>query len=184
MGFKKQKKVRNGKRISLCQEFVHNLHTPGTTAYVRLDFKGLQWVLQVMLPSACSFIVDVSLSYIWLSLFYTTCFGLHGHLQVCRVFLLSYSWRNLLRWLPFARFRISSTWRHGPSGTVVDAVWRLRTVPNCQARRRWDASVREHDWGRNPVHLVGAGASVAAVSARDAQLQETHLYVLRRCLHA
>jgi hypothetical protein len=39
-----------------------------------------------MLPSACSFIVDVSLSYVWLSLFYTTCFGLHGHLQVCICF--------------------------------------------------------------------------------------------------
>jgi hypothetical protein len=41
-----------------------------------------QWVLQVMLPSACSFIVDVSLSYIYLSLFFTTCFGLQGHLHV------------------------------------------------------------------------------------------------------
>jgi hypothetical protein len=31
--------------------------------------KYIEWVLQVMLPSACSFIVDVSLSYIQLSLF-------------------------------------------------------------------------------------------------------------------
>jgi hypothetical protein len=29
---------------------------------------------------------------------YTTCFGLHGHLHVCRVFFLLYPWRNLLRW--------------------------------------------------------------------------------------
>jgi hypothetical protein len=29
---------------------------------------------------------------------YTTCFDLHGHLQVCRVFFLLYSLRNLLRW--------------------------------------------------------------------------------------
>jgi hypothetical protein len=35
---------------------------------------------------------------------YTTCFGLHGHLQVCRIFLLSYSWRNLLRWVFFCLF--------------------------------------------------------------------------------
>jgi hypothetical protein len=34
-----------------------------------------------------------------LSLFYTTCFGLYGHLQECRMLLLSCSWRNLLRWL-------------------------------------------------------------------------------------
>jgi hypothetical protein len=33
-----------------------------------------------------------------LSLFYTTCFGLYGHLQVCSMLLLSCSWRNLLRW--------------------------------------------------------------------------------------
>jgi hypothetical protein len=39
---------------------------------------------EVMLPSACSFIVD-GLTF-WLSLFYTTCFGLHGHLQVCIMF--------------------------------------------------------------------------------------------------
>jgi hypothetical protein len=38
----------------------------------------IQWVLQIMLPSACSFIVC------WFSLPLTTCFGLHGHLQVCR----------------------------------------------------------------------------------------------------
>jgi hypothetical protein len=36
-------------------------------------------LLQVMFPSACSFIV------FWFSLSFTTCFGLHGHLQVCRI---------------------------------------------------------------------------------------------------
>jgi hypothetical protein len=33
------------------------------------ELSFIQWVLQVMLPSECSFIVDVSLSYIYLSLF-------------------------------------------------------------------------------------------------------------------
>jgi hypothetical protein len=33
-----------------------------------------------------------------LSLFPTTCIGLYGHLQVCRMLLISCSWRNLLRW--------------------------------------------------------------------------------------
>jgi hypothetical protein len=37
----------------------------------------VQWVLQVMFPSACSFIVLVF-----------TVFGLHGHIQVCRICLL------------------------------------------------------------------------------------------------
>jgi hypothetical protein len=32
-----------------------------------------------------------------LSLFHTTCFGIYGHLQVCRILLLSCSWKNLLR---------------------------------------------------------------------------------------
>jgi hypothetical protein len=41
---------------------------------------------EVMLQSACSFIVDGSLFYVYLSLFYTTCYGLHGHLQVCMMF--------------------------------------------------------------------------------------------------
>jgi hypothetical protein len=54
--------------------------------------------LQVMLPSACSFIVEVSCH----------CFTLHvsayGHLQVCRMLLLSCSWRNLLRWFFFLYF--------------------------------------------------------------------------------
>jgi hypothetical protein len=40
----------------------------------------VQWVLQVMSPSACSFIVC------WFPLSFTTCFSLHGHLQVCRIF--------------------------------------------------------------------------------------------------
>jgi hypothetical protein len=39
----------------------------------------VQWVLQVIFPSACSFIVC------WFPLSFTTCFGLHGHLQVCRI---------------------------------------------------------------------------------------------------
>jgi hypothetical protein len=38
-----------------------------------------QWVLQVMFLSACSFIVC------WFPLSFTTCFGLHGHLQVGRI---------------------------------------------------------------------------------------------------
>jgi hypothetical protein len=60
----------------------------------------VQRVLQVMLPSACSFIA--------LSLSYTTCFGLHGHLQVCSIFLFSCAWRSLFRWfLPFFL-----TWSH------------------------------------------------------------------------
>jgi hypothetical protein len=48
---------------------------------------SLHWVLQVMLPCDFSFIV----------LTFTTCFGLHGHLEVCRIFLFSYVWRILLR---------------------------------------------------------------------------------------
>jgi hypothetical protein len=38
----------------------------------------VQWVLQVMFLSACSLY--------WFSLSFTTCFGLHGHLQVCKIF--------------------------------------------------------------------------------------------------
>jgi hypothetical protein len=54
--------------------------------------------------------------YCWgkLSLFHTTRFCLYGHLQVCRMLLLSCSWRNLLRWFflylargyPFVRFHL------------------------------------------------------------------------------
>jgi hypothetical protein len=67
-----------------------------------------------MLPSACSFIADVSLSYVQLSLFYTTCFGLNGHLQVCMMFyfyipeeicfavFVAFS----CTWLYFARFHL------------------------------------------------------------------------------
>jgi hypothetical protein len=40
----------------------------------------VQWVLQVMFPSACGFILC------WFSLSFTTCFGLHDHLQVYRIF--------------------------------------------------------------------------------------------------
>jgi hypothetical protein len=39
----------------------------------------VQWLLQVMFPSVCSFIV------FWFSLSFTTCVGLHGHLHVCRI---------------------------------------------------------------------------------------------------
>jgi hypothetical protein len=39
----------------------------------------VQWILKVMFPSAYSFILC------WFSLSFTTCFGLHGHLQVCRI---------------------------------------------------------------------------------------------------
>jgi hypothetical protein len=38
----------------------------------------VQWVLQVMFPSACSFIVC------WFSPSFTKCFSLHGHIQVRR----------------------------------------------------------------------------------------------------
>jgi hypothetical protein len=34
----------------------------------------------------------------YLSLSYTTCFGLNGHLQVCSILLFPCGWRNLLRW--------------------------------------------------------------------------------------
>jgi hypothetical protein len=63
---------------------------------------------EVMLPSACSFIVDVSLSYVYLSLFYSTCFGLHGHLQVCMMFYF-YTPEGIC----FAAFlALSCTWLH------------------------------------------------------------------------
>jgi hypothetical protein len=39
----------------------------------------VQWLLQVIFPFACSFIAR------WFSLSFTICFGLHGHLQVCRI---------------------------------------------------------------------------------------------------
>jgi hypothetical protein len=38
------------------------------------------------------------------SLSFTTCFGLHGHLQVCRISLFSYAWRILLRCFFFCLF--------------------------------------------------------------------------------
>jgi hypothetical protein len=41
-----------------------------------------QRLLQIMFPSACSFIV------FWFSLSFTTCFGLHGHLHVCRILFI------------------------------------------------------------------------------------------------
>jgi hypothetical protein len=47
----------------------------------------VHWLLQVMFPSACSFIVC------WFPLSFTTCFGLHGHLQACRILLLVKEWK-------------------------------------------------------------------------------------------
>jgi hypothetical protein len=41
-------------------------------------------VLQVMFPSACSFIVC------WFPLYFATCFGIHGHLQVRRIYIYIY----------------------------------------------------------------------------------------------
>jgi hypothetical protein len=38
------------------------------------------------LPSACSFIVDGFHCLAFSFTLYTTCFGLHGHLQVCMMF--------------------------------------------------------------------------------------------------
>jgi hypothetical protein len=55
-------------RTVLCSDCMHCL----VYAYV-------EWVLHVMSPSVCSFIVC------WFPLYFTTCFGLHGHLQVCRI---------------------------------------------------------------------------------------------------
>jgi hypothetical protein len=54
-------------------------------------------LLQIMFPSACSFIV------FWFSLSFTTCFGLHGHLQVCRIlhtfiFIFLKDFASLLFW--------------------------------------------------------------------------------------
>jgi hypothetical protein len=58
-----------------------------------------------MLPSACSFIVDGSLSYVYLSLFYTTCFG---HLQVCMMFYF-----YIPEGICFTAFvALSCTWLH------------------------------------------------------------------------
>jgi hypothetical protein len=65
-----------------------------------------------MLPSACSFIVEVSLSCIYLSLFFTTCFGLHGHLQVCVICFYFHIPEGICfagftcTWLRFARFHL------------------------------------------------------------------------------
>jgi hypothetical protein len=49
-----------------------------------------------------------------LSLFYTICFGLYGHLQVCRMLLLSCSWRNLLLWFFLCILHVVTlcTWLH------------------------------------------------------------------------
>jgi hypothetical protein len=51
----------------------------------------VQWVLQVMFPSACSFIVC------WFPLSFTTCFGLHGHHHVCRILPISDLRKRLMR---------------------------------------------------------------------------------------
>jgi hypothetical protein len=74
----------------------------------------VQWLLQVMLPSVCScsvlvFTVSPHVSaymaifrcvgalLCWFPLSFTTCFGLHGHLQVCRIFYFNIS-ADLLCW--------------------------------------------------------------------------------------
>jgi hypothetical protein len=59
--------------------------------------------MQVMFPSACSFIVC------WFLLFFTTFFGLHGHLQVCRILHIFKDSASLLFW--FAAF-FFFTWSH------------------------------------------------------------------------
>jgi hypothetical protein len=73
-----------------------------------LEFQLYQhWVLQVMFPSLYSFIVC------WFPLFFTTCFGLHGHRQVCRIlriFIFIYL-RILLRCF-FFWFAAFFTWSH------------------------------------------------------------------------
>jgi hypothetical protein len=76
-------------------------------------------VLQVISPSVCSFIV------FWFPLSFTTCFGLHGHLHVCRIFriFIFIYLRILLRCLFF-------TWSHSacfPSVSWSCAVF-LRVV--------------------------------------------------------
>jgi hypothetical protein len=50
-----------------------------TVTTVCFQSTSVKWVMQVMFPSACSFIVC------WFSLSFTTCFGLHGHLEACRI---------------------------------------------------------------------------------------------------
>jgi hypothetical protein len=52
---------------------------PSTQRYYRSSM-----VLQVMFPCACCFIVC------WFPLSFTTCFDLHGHLQVCRILYIYY----------------------------------------------------------------------------------------------
>jgi hypothetical protein len=65
--------------------FIDDLNMPQVSqSFILLYFSIVlhcivQWVLQVMFPSACRFIVLVFTVF-------TTCFGLHGHLQVCRIF--------------------------------------------------------------------------------------------------
>jgi hypothetical protein len=52
----------------------------------------IQWALQVMSPSACSFIVRC------FPLSFTICFGLHGHLHVCRNLHIFKDSASLLFW--------------------------------------------------------------------------------------
>jgi hypothetical protein len=91
----------------------------------------VQWVLQVMSPSACSFIVC------WFPLSFTTCFGLHGHLQVYRIlhififkcfrFLLRCEPKKqhsrILKQLKINIWRILHTWRwpYRPKHVVKDS---------------------------------------------------------------
>jgi hypothetical protein len=45
---------------------------------------ALQWVLRVIFPSGVYFMSIVC----WIPLSLTTCFGLHGHPQVCRIYCM------------------------------------------------------------------------------------------------
>jgi hypothetical protein len=65
--------------ITVCSSFV-----PSNFALARERLQA-PYIFEVMLPSACSFIVDVHCLTFSFTL-YTTCFGLHGHLQVCMMF--------------------------------------------------------------------------------------------------
>jgi hypothetical protein len=77
------------KQMKVCSH-IENIQNEGAEAtnnqhFIILYFSILLhcivlWVLQVMSPSACRYILC------WFPLSFTTCFGLHGHLQVCKNF--------------------------------------------------------------------------------------------------
>jgi hypothetical protein len=71
--------LRIGLRIDLILYFCLQIEH-ANLPHLKFSCICLPWLLQVMIPSACSFIV------FWFSLSFTTCFGLHGYLQVCRIF--------------------------------------------------------------------------------------------------